>query len=85
MECIEKMHVFLRGKTMDFPLREDIPILHLNCVVVKENKIWVTMSVGTLVSNEGKMLGYIQEKLLVSYVLIWDHDRHVEGSTILLQ
>jgi hypothetical protein len=86
MECIEEMHVCIRGKTMDFPLRkEDLPILHLNCVVVKEKKIWVAMSVGTLVTNEGRMLGCIQEKLLVSYVLIWDHDQPVAGSIVLLQ
>jgi UbiD family decarboxylase len=71
---------------MDFPLRkEDLPILHLNCVVVKENKIWVAMSVGTLITNEGRMLGCIQEKILVSYVLIWDYDQPVAGSTVLLQ
>jgi hypothetical protein len=52
---------------MDFPLRkEDLPIFYLHCVGVKENKIWVAMSVGTLVANEGRMLGCIQEKLIVS-------------------
>ena len=71
---------------MDFPLKkEDLPILLLNCVVVKENKIWVAMSVGTLVTNEGRILGCFQEKILVSYVMIWDHDQPVVGSTILLQ
>jgi hypothetical protein len=86
MEFIEEMHVCIRGKSMDFPLRKKyLPILHLNCVVVKENKIWVAMSDGTLVTNEGRMLGCIQEKLLVSYVLIWDHDHPVAGRTFLLQ
>jgi hypothetical protein len=29
-----------KGKTMDFPLRkEDLPIFHLHCIGVKENKI----------------------------------------------
>jgi hypothetical protein len=69
-----------------FPLRkEDLPLLHLNCVVDKERKIWVAMSVGTLVTTEGRMLGCIQGKLLVSYVLIWDRDHPVAGSTVLLQ
>jgi hypothetical protein len=43
------------------------------------------MSVGTLVTNEGRMLGCIQNKLLVSYVLIWDHDHPIAGSMVLLQ
>jgi UbiD family decarboxylase len=67
------------------PASEDLPIIHLNCVDVKENKIWVAMSVVTLVTNEGKMLGCIQEKILVSYMLIWDHDQPVAGSPVLLQ
>jgi hypothetical protein len=41
---------------------------------VKEKKIWVTMSVGILVTNEGRMLGHIQEKHLVSCVMIWNRD-----------
>jgi hypothetical protein len=44
----------------------------------------VAMSVDTLVTNEGRMLGCIQEKLLVSYVLIWDRDQPVAGSIVLL-
>ena len=44
----------------------------------------MAMSVGTLVTNEGRMLGCNQEKLLVSYVLIWDRDQLVEGSIVLL-
>jgi hypothetical protein len=37
MECIEEMHVYIRGKTMDFPLRkDDLPIIYLNCRGVKE-------------------------------------------------
>ena len=71
---------------MGFPLRkEDLPLLHLNCVVVKEKKIWVAMSIGTLVTNEGRILGCIQEKHLVSYMFIWDHDQPIEGRTIMLQ
>jgi hypothetical protein len=42
------------------------------------------MSVDTLVTNEGRMLGCIQEKILVSYVLIWDHDLPLEGIIVLL-
>jgi hypothetical protein len=75
-----------KGKTMDFPLRkEDLPIFYLHCIGVKENKIWVAMSVGTLVTKEGRMFGCIQEQLVVSYVLIWDRDHPVAGSTVLLQ
>jgi hypothetical protein len=86
MEFLRGNACFHKGKTMDFPLRkEDLPIFYLHCIGVKENKIWVAMSVGTLVTNEGRMLGCIQEKLVVSYVLIWDHDQPVVGSTILLQ
>ena len=63
---------------MDFPLwKEDPPIFYLHCIGVKENKIWVAMSVGTLVTNEGRMLGCIQEKLIVSYVLILDHGHNL--------
>jgi hypothetical protein len=50
---------------------------------VKENQIWVAMSVGTLVTNEERMLGCIQEKLIVSYVPTWDHDQPIAGSTSL--
>ena len=52
---------------------------------VKEKKICVAMSVGTLVTNEERMLGCIQEKLVVSYVLIWDHDHPVARNIVLLQ
>jgi hypothetical protein len=44
----------------------------------------VAMSVGTLVTNEGRMLGCIQEKHLVSCALIWDRDQPVAGSIVLL-
>ena len=83
MEYIEEMNACIRGQTMDFPLRkEHLPVLHLNCVVFKENKIWVAMSVGTLVTKEGRMLGCIQEKHLVSCPLIWDCDHPVAGSIV---
>ena len=52
---------------------------------VKGKKIWVAMSVGTLVTNEETMLGFIQEKIIVSYVPTWDHDQPVAGSTIHMQ
>jgi hypothetical protein len=42
------------------------------------------MSVGTLVTNEGRMLGCIQEQILVLGVLTWDHDQSVVGGTVLL-
>jgi len=85
MECIEKMQVFIRGKAMDFTLRkEDLPTLYLNYRGVKEKGIWVEMSVGTLVTNEGRMFGCIEEKLLDSYLLIWDHDHLLAGSIVLL-
>jgi len=42
------------------------------------------MSVGALVTNERGMLGYIQEKILVLYVLIWDHEELVAGSIVML-
>jgi len=45
----------------------------------------VTMSVGTFVTNEEIMLGCIQEKLIVSYVLTLDHDQPVAGSIVRLQ
>ena len=68
-----------KGKTMDLPLRkEDLSKFYLHCMGVKEKKIWVAMSVGTLVTNEERMLGCIQEKLIVSYVSTWDHDQPVE-------
>jgi len=38
-----------------------------------------------MVTTEGRMLGCIQGKLLVSYVLIWDRDRPIAGSTLMLQ
>jgi hypothetical protein len=44
----------------------------------------VAMSVGTLVTNEGRLLECIQEKHLVSCVLIWDRDNPVAGSIVLL-
>jgi len=75
-----------KGKIMDFPLRkEDLPIFYLHYISVKQNQNWVVMSVGTLVANEGRMLGCIQEKIIVSYVLIWNHDQPVVGCTIMLQ
>jgi UbiD family decarboxylase len=77
---------FHKGQAMYFSFRkEDLPIFYLHCISFKENQIWVAMSVGTLVTNEGRMLGCIQEKLTVSYVLIWDHDQPVVGSAVLLQ
>jgi hypothetical protein len=86
MECIDELHVCIRRKTIYFPLRnEDLPILYLNYRGVKEKRIWVSMSIGTLVTNEGRMLGCIQEKILVSYVLIWDHDQPIPRSTVMLQ
>jgi hypothetical protein len=70
---------------MDCPLRkEDLPILYLNFIGFKEKRILSGQSVDTLVTNEGRMLGCIQEKILVSYVLIWDHDQPVMGSIVLL-
>jgi hypothetical protein len=40
MESIEEIHVCIRGKTMDCPLRkEDFPIIYLNCRGVKEKRI----------------------------------------------
>jgi hypothetical protein len=51
--------------------------------MIQEN--WVAMSVGTLVTTKGRMLGCIQGKILVSYVLIWDHGHPIAGSTVLLQ
>jgi hypothetical protein len=44
----------------------------------------VAMSVGNLVTKEGRMLGCIQEKHLVSCPLIWDRDHPVAGSIVLL-
>jgi hypothetical protein len=52
------------------------------CKWLKKRKFWVAMSVGTLVTNEGRMLGCIQEKLLVSYVPIWDRDQPVAGNIV---
>ena len=87
MECIEGMHVYISGKTMDFPLRkEDFPVLYLSYRGIKEKIIsWVAMSVGTLVTNEGIILGCIQGKLIVSYVATWDHDQPIVGSIVGLQ
>jgi hypothetical protein len=70
MECIEGMHVYIRGKTMDFPLRkEDLPILYLSYRGIKEKRIsWVAISVGTLVTNEGIMLGCIHVKTFKFHV-----------------
>jgi hypothetical protein len=66
MKCIEGMHVYIRWKTTDFPLRkEDLPVLYLSFRGIKEKRIsWVAMSVGTLVTNEDRMLGYIHVRLL---------------------
>jgi hypothetical protein len=66
-------------------MKEDLSLLQLNFVVDKERKIWVAMSVSTLVTTEGRILVCIQGKLLVSYVLIWDRDRPIAGSTLMLQ
>jgi hypothetical protein len=52
---------------------------------VKGKRIWVAMTLGTLVTNEERVLGSIQEKLIVSDVSTWDHDQLVAGSTIQLQ
>ena len=61
VSTLHGMHVYIRGKTIDFPLRkEDLPVLYLSYRGIKENRIsWVAMSLGTLVTNEGIMLGYI--------------------------
>jgi hypothetical protein len=53
--------------------------------VLKKRENWVAMSTGTLVTIEGRMIGCIEEKLLVSYVFIWDHNHPVIGSIVLLQ
>jgi hypothetical protein len=52
--------------------------------VLKKIENWVAMSVGTLVTNEVIILGCIQEKHLVSCVLVWDRDQPVTGSIVLL-
>ena len=51
---------------MDFPLRkEDLPVLYLIYRGIKEKRIsWVAMSVGTLVTNERRMIKGIHVKLL---------------------
>ena len=86
MEFLRGNACLHKGKTMYFPLRkEDLPIFYFHCISVKEKQIWVAMSVVTLVTNERRMLGCIQEKLLVSGVLIWDNDQYVVGSIVLLQ
>jgi hypothetical protein len=39
MECIEGMHVYIRGKMTDFPLRkEDLPVFYLSYRGIKEKK-----------------------------------------------
>ena len=86
MELLRGNACLHKGHTMDFPLRkDDLPIFYLHCMGVKEKKIWVAMSVRTLVTNEKRMLGCIQEKLIVSYVSTWDHDQPISESTIWLQ
>ena len=50
---------------MDFPLREyDLPMFYIHYVSAKGKQIWVAMSVGTLVINEGGMIKGIHVKLL---------------------
>ena len=51
---------------MDLSLRkEDLPTFFSHVVnVLERNQIWVAMSVGTLVINEGIMRGRIHPKLL---------------------
>jgi len=53
--------------------------------MLNKRENWVVMSVGTLVTNEGRMLGCIQEKRLISCLLIWDHDHPVAGSIVMLK
>jgi hypothetical protein len=49
---------------MDFSLRkEDLPTFYSRGIGVRENQIWVAMSVGTLDINEGIMCGRIHAKL----------------------
>jgi len=50
---------------------------------VKESN-WVVMNIGTLVISKEIMVECIHLKLLVSYVLTWDHDQLREGNTVLL-
>jgi hypothetical protein len=50
---------------MDFSVRkEDLPMFYLHYVSVEGRQIWVAMSVGTLVINEGRMLKGIHVKIL---------------------
>jgi hypothetical protein len=44
--------------------KEDLPMFYLHYVSVEGKRIWVAMSVGTLVINEGRMLKSIHVKLL---------------------
>jgi hypothetical protein len=70
---------------MDFPLREeDLTMFYLHYVSTEGKQVWVTMSFGTLVINGGRMLKGIDVKLLSSCVLIWDCDRPIVGSMVLL-
>jgi hypothetical protein len=65
MELLPGNACLHKGQTMDFSLRkEDLPMFYLHCIGVRENQIWVAMSVGTLVINEGRMLKGIHVKLL---------------------
>jgi hypothetical protein len=50
-----------------FPVRkEDLPMFYLHYVSIEGKQIWVAMSVGTLVINEGRMLKGIHVKPGVS-------------------
>jgi hypothetical protein len=66
VSTLHGMHVYIRGKMTDFPLRkEDLPVQYLSYRCIKEKRIsWVATSVGILVINEGIMLGCIHAKIL---------------------
>jgi hypothetical protein len=49
---------------MEFSVRkEDLPMFYLHYISVEGKQIWVSMSVGTLVINEGRMIKGIHVKL----------------------
>jgi hypothetical protein len=73
MELLQRSACLHERKTMNLPWRT-FQKFYLQDMDVKGKKIWVTMSVGTLVTNEGRMLGCIEEKHLVSCALIWNRD-----------
>ena len=55
----------IRWKTMDFSVRkEGLPMFYLHYVSIEGKKIWVAMSVGTLVINEWRMLKDIHVEIL---------------------